>query len=931
MLSELPPETASIETTPRSSLSVTSLSVTSAALLPAEQEIQASLVEASLTQSRDLILLFESETPNLSNFRLAYANPAFVRSGLGKTVRGLNLQQSLPVFTQVLNDPALVAHFNASLAAGLPLRSEPLTGLQDGQPRGFLLDIVPLLQIQPNGYRWLITLRDVTLHHHVLEALQQTQDRYRLLTDSMADVVSLHDATGRYLYVTPSIFRLTGFTVEESLECDPRTTIHPDDLDRVYVPCQNWETIDANNSRLEWRRLRKDGSFLWLETTATCVYGADGELHRVVCCSRDITSRKQTEAVLNEEQALLRSLIDCLPDSIYVKDRDGQFLLDNGAHRRLINRQTCEIVGKTSWDLWPSELAALYEADDQVVIQSGQTLRNREEPIQDIEGNRRWVSTTKTPLTSPDGAVVGLIGISRDITERREAAEALRQSAEKYRLLFQANPQPMWVYDIGTLAFLAVNDTATERYGYSREEFLKMTLADICPADDFAALMQSLTFPPASTQVTGPWCHFYKDGTKIWVEIHSHSLQFSDQKARLVVANNVTERKEMEAVTEKLLQQTNHLLAEAVERADRDPLTGLLNHRAFHKRFEMEAHAAQTASSTVAIAMMDLDNFKFFNDAYGHTVGDDVLKQVTAALLAVCRPEDILGRFGGDEFALLMPGLDAEAAVRQADHLVAALSGIGYCPPGYQSIIPLTISIGIAVYPEDGPGRLEALAVADTRLVRVKNGGSGMGELTEHLRAHLSCAPADFAMLNALVTAVDNKDRYTRRHSEDVMAYSFQIAHELGLDEKARNQMLLAALLHDVGKIGVPDRVLRKPGALSLEEFGALKQHPVMGAIMVGAVPGFEETLDGIRHHHERWDGKGYPFGLKEEEIPLMARVMAVADAYSAMTSDRPYRKGMSEETALAILGADAGKQWDPKCVSAFLIARHRSSSWTDG
>ena len=926
MLSESPSETTSIETTPRSCLSVTS-----AAMLPADQEIQASLVEASLTQSRDLILLFESETPNLSGFRLAYANPAFVRSGLGKTVRGLNLQQVLPVFLPVLNDPARVAHFNASLSASLPLRSEPLTGLQDGQPRGFLMDIVPLLQNQAGGYRWLITLRDVTLHHHVLEALQQTQDRYRLLTDSMADVVSLHDAAGRFLYVTPSIFRLTGFTVEETLECDPRTTVHPDDLDRVYVRGKAWETIDANNSRLEWRRLRKDGSFLWLETTATNVYGAAGELYRVVCCSRDISPRKQTEAVLNEEQALLRSLIDCLPDSIYVKDRKGQFLLDNGAHRRLISRKTDEIVGKTSWDLWPSGLAALYEADDRVVIQSGQTLLNREEPIQDSEGNRRWVSTTKTPLTSPDGTVVGLIGISRDITERREAAEALKQSAEKYRLLFQANPQPMWVYDIGTFAFLAVNDTAIERYGYSREEFVKMTLADIRPAADLAALMQGLSFSPLSTEVTGPWRHLYKDGTEIWVEIHSHALQFNEREARLVVANNVTERMEMEAVTEKLLRQTEHLLTEAVERADRDPLTGLLNHRAFHKQFEREASAAQITSSSVAIAMMDLDNFKFFNDAYGHTVGDDVLKQVTTALLATCRPEDTLGRFGGDEFALLMPGLDAEAAVKQADRLVAALNGVGYCPPGYQSIIPLTISIGIAVYPDDGPGRLEALATADTRLVRVKNGGLGMGELTEHLRNHLSCAPADFAMLNALVTAVDNKDRYTRRHSEDVMAYSFQIAHELCLDEKARNQMLLAALLHDVGKIGVPDRVLRKPGTLTPEEFSALKQHPVMGAIMVGAVPGFEETLDGIRHHHERWDGNGYPFGLKEEEIPLMARVMAVADAFSAMTSDRPYRKGMSEETALAILGADAGKQWDPKCVSAFLIARHRSNSWTDG
>ena len=920
MFSEVPPEFA-----PR-----TSLSVSPATRLPDDQEVQSSLLEATLTQSRDLILLVESDTLDLPCFRLIYANPAFVQSGLGKAVRGLTLRQTLTAFAKALDDPALTTHVAAALASGLPVRGEPLTGQQDGQPRCLAMDIVPLADSVPSVQRWLITLRDITDQYRVADDLEQTQNRYRLITDSMADVVSLHDAQGRFLYVTPSIFRLTGYTVEETLSGDPRGIVHPDDRARLFDG-EGWESIDSDNFRLEWRRLRKDGSYFWVETTGACVKDAKGKVYRVVCCSRDISARKQTEMVLHEEQTLLRTLIDCLPDNIYMKDRHGRFLLDNQAHQRFLNRDVSEIVGKTTWDLWPSELAMLYEADDRMVIRGGQTLLNREEPIQDTAGNRRWVATTKTPLIGPDGAVAGLIGISRDITERREAAEALKQSADRYRLLFQANPQPMWVYDVGTLAFLAVNDTAVAHYGYSREEFLQMTLADIRPSEDMPALMQSITFPSTETQKTGPWQHLCKDGTKIWVEVHSHALEFNGRAARLVVANNVTERKQMESVTEHLLNQTKRLLSEAVDRADRDPLTGLLNHRAFHKRFEQEANHAAHEGSSVAIAMMDLDNFKFFNDAYGHSVGDDVLRQVTGALLSACRPEDTLARFGGDEFALLMPGADAEAAVRQADRLVAALSGVGYCPPGYQSIIPLTLSIGIAAFPDDGPGRLDALAAADTRLMRVKTGGTGLGELTEHLRAHLSCELADFAMLNALVTAVDNKDRYTRRHSEDVMAYSFQIAHELGMGEKTRNQILLAALLHDVGKIGVPDRVLRKPGALSAEETDALQKHPMMGAIIVGAVPGFEETLDAIRHHHERWDGAGYPFGLKEKEIPLAARLMAVADAFSAMTTDRPYRKGMSEEDALGLLQAGSGSQWDPECIAAFLEARRKANSWLDG
>ena len=201
--------------------------------------------------------------------------------------------------------------------------------------------------------------------------------------------------------------------------------------------------------------------------------------------------------------------------------------------------------------------------------------------------------------------------------------------------------------------------------------------------------------------------------------------------------------------------------------------------------------------------------------------------------------------------------------------------------------------------------------------MRTKTGGSDDDSI-ESLRELLLHSHQGFLMLDALVTAVDNKDRYTRRHSEDVMRYAIQIASDLNLDKHAQHTLQVAALLHDVGKIGVPDRILRKPGLLTDEEFDAIRQHPMMGAVIVGAVPGFEETLEAIRHHHERWDGKGYPLGLAGCEVPLPARIMAVADAYSAMTMDRPYRQGKLPEDALRILLLGSGSQWDPDCVAAF-------------
>ncbi len=374
--------------------------------------------------------------------------------------------------------------------------------------------------------------------------------------------------------------------------------------------------------------------------------------------------------------------------------------------------------------------------------------------------------------------------------------------------------------------------------------------------------------------------------------------------------------------------ETKHsLLAEAIERADRDPLTGLLNHRAYHARLEQEADRALREGSPLAIAVIDMDNFKFFNDAYGHPVGDDVLRQVAAALLGCCRSYDTLARFGGDEFALLMPCVTPEEASELERRLAHCLDDVVFHPTEWDAAIPLSLSVGMAIFPVDAPTRLEALELADARLRHVKYGASDGAEIADYLRSEMPCSMGSFSILNALVTAVDNKDRYTRRHSEDVSRLCLQIARQMGLDEDTQATLRVAALLHDVGKIGVPDAILRKPGKLSGAEVKAIQQHPMMGAVIVGAVPGFEATLEAVRHHHERWDGAGYPFGLKGEETPLLARIMAVADAYSAMTADRPYRKGMNPQQAQAILSAGAGTQWDKECVAAFLRAQTGKAS----
>ncbi len=538
-------------------------------------------------------------------------------------------------------------------------------------------------------------------------------------------------------------------------------------------------------------------------------------------------------------------------------------------------------------------------------------------------------------------AVVGLV-VARQVLaifESRQLSLSLQSANDslvageaRYREMFEANPQPMWVYAVRTLKILAVNEAAVQSYGYSRGEFLSLSIEDLHPEEDHALLRAGLAAitTGAFRRSDRAGRHLLKDGTVREVEVTSNALEFGGVPARIVLVRDITERRRLEEERTRHLSQTEGLLSEAVDRADRDPLTGLWNHRAFHRRLEEECDRAQREGGLVVAVMADLDNFKFFNDAYGHAVGDDVLRLVAESLGGLCRSYDTLARFGGDEFALLLPVPPAEAASHSGAQAVleaiqarlsASIAGATFLPAGHDCPLPLAISFGAAVFPLEVAARADVVPLADERLYRAKGGGP-QDDKSERLRRHLLASVEGYAMLDALLAAVDNKDRYTRCHSEDVLTYSLQIADALGLDAAARQSVAVAALLHDVGKIGVPDRILRKPGRLTKEEFGAIQQHPLMGAAIVGAVPGFEETLDAIRHHHERWDGGGYPHGLRGEEAPLTARLMAVADAFSAMTTDRPYRKGMEESQALSILEDGAGTQWDPVCVQAFLGAR---------
>ena len=328
-----------------------------------------------------------------------------------------------------------------------------------------------------------------------------------------------------------------------------------------------------------------------------------------------------------------------------------------------------------------------------------------------------------------------------------------------------------------------------------------------------------------------------------------------------------------------------------------DPLTGSLNRRGFAERFQAELNAAERSGQPLALLQIDLDDFKSINDSRGHAAGDEMLIWVVRALQGQLRPTDSVGRLGGDEFAVLLPGASRGNAEEVADRVRYALTERA------------PASIGIAVFPIDGTATEELHHCADAELYERK------GDRIS--RAIGAPGRKELSWATTLANAVDNRMAARDAHSNNVGDYAAAIGRQLGWADDEVGLLRVAGILHDVGKVGVPDRILRKPGPLTAEERDALKPFPAAGAELVGRIEGLEPIIPWIRHSHERMDGQGYPDGLSGEAIPLGARILHVADAYDSMTSNRTYRPAMHMHQALSELRAGAGSQFDPQCVAA--------------
>lgn len=404
-----------------------------------------------------------------------------------------------------------------------------------------------------------------------------------------------------------------------------------------------------------------------------------------------------------------------------------------------------------------------------------------------------------------------------------------------------------------------------------------------------------------------------------------------------------------------LFAQTKNLLELVETNSDTDSLTGLANHKHLQEELHRQIQSCEHSGNVLSVLIVDVANISRINRDLGHARGDEVIKTVAQKIKQNIRNTDFAGRYGGDEIAVIMPNTSSNEAKYIAEYLSYVISCVYIDDVG-----PIKVSMGISTYPKSSESQEKLLVLAEQAMYISKGKSQESGnckvitsedynfwddealkcfaEVLTKKHAQIGVQFEDelinkfhneqiisnshlLDVVTSLANTIDAKDTYTKGHSTFVSRYSEALARAIGLPEAEVERIRLGALLHDIGKIGIPENVLRKPTMLTDEEWEIMKQHPVIGAEKVLAPnESLRDLIPMVKYHHEHWDGSGYPYGLKGEEIPLSARIVAIADAYHALVSDRPYRKGLGVEKACEILKLGANVQWDKELVRQFVI-----------
>lgn len=588
---------------------------------------------------------------------------------------------------------------------------------------------------------------------------------------------------------------------------------------------------------------------------------------------------------LNYDENIWKTAVECSDLGIWHWDLANDEMSISDRYYQMLGYEKGELSSRTAY--WSS----LIHPDDVVV--ANLQIKNYFEAgnFQDIlvlqyrakkkDDTYIWImEKSKVSEYSNEGIPTKFVGIMVDIDKINQIEQTLRESEEMFRTLVEFASDGIGIFQNGFIKY--VNKQFSDIVSYEQEEMINSNMSKYIHEDYSTKIMENHYKLLAGEKVNNlhETILYRRDGTAVEVEYTISILMYKNAPAVFVIMRDITERKKVE---EKIRYLSFH-----------DKLTGLYN-RAF---FEEELKRLDTDRNLpLSIIMGDVNGLKFANDIFGHEEGDNLLRRIANLFKDTLRKEDVIARIGGDEFAVILPKVNAV----RLEEIINSIKD--KCCLEQNNGIPISISLGYSIKTKPNQDLYKILNQAENKMYSNK--------LLESRSIRSS-------IITSLKQTLEERTHETEEHASRLKKYSIKIGEKLGLDTNSQNELELLCMLHDIGKIAIPDDILNKPGALTQSEREIMKKHSEIGYRIASATPELVIISDGILSHHERWDGKGYPQGLFGDSIPFNARIVSVVDAFDAMINDRVYKKAIPEKEALEEIKRCSGTQFDPNIVSVF-------------
>jgi diguanylate cyclase (GGDEF)-like protein/PAS domain S-box-containing protein len=601
----------------------------------------------------------------------------------------------------------------------------------------------------------------------------------------------------------------------------------------------------------------------------------------------EIVQRKQAEqklqTILEEYETVFQSTHEALFLVEVVGGTDFRYIRNNRSHQRASGFALHDLRGKTPHELLGQELGSVVAANYRSCVQAGSSISYEEEL--DLPAGKRTWHTTLTPVFR-EGRVAYIVASCWDITQRKHMEKALHRKTEEQAVLLDGVPIHLW-YLADADTYGAVNQAHADFLGWPKEEMQFQRI------DKFLTAEEAHTCRKGNLKVYSTRKHLY---TEEWLS-NAQGIQrllaitktphldaVGNVEYVVCSAADITEQKKYEIELQYLSLH--------------DQLTGLYN------RAYLEAELDRLKKSRefpITVICMDLDGLKLVNDTLGHENGDEHIKTCAKVLRDCLRASDIVARTGGDEFVAMLPKTDLVSGETIAGRIQNNIQIYNHKHP---TTIPMGLSIGLSCADDASSDLSSAFKQAEDLMYRDK--------LNRDVTSRSQ-------IMKALMAALEERDFITSGHAHRLEENCLRLGRKISLSSAQLTSLKLLAQVHDLGKVGIPDHILFKPGPLTKDEWKIMRQHPEKGFRIAQETTDLAWIADLILKHHEHWDGTGYPLGLSGEEIPIECRILAIVDSFDAMTNDRPYRKAMPAEEALAELEKYAGTQFDPQLVGVFL------------